>query len=297
MLVLIVIGSMIYALPAYRDAEYSPIGHFIGAFFVPILISFVICAAIESVKTILKKSYRFNSFVRTWWLVFIPVILLAYSTLYFSNDAESVDIKEVTYKKYVQERNTKSKKRIGDVDSEFLNEDNLYENFKHNYTVKFPINYKVNYGMGRYSEIQAYDTLTGRMISISVADSKVKNPFDTKKEHSDFMVKGMFEELKNKKYVTLLERTFEERGLADVVLSEYDLTNYNNRVFIRLDFDAKAIVDNKSIPIVVRDFVTFHDSHIYHFAFRTPQILLNDKFEHLVLNTMQSVMVSDYISN
>lgn len=81
---IIVAGAIVYALPKLApDFDPVSVGSFLGAFLAPVIISLVIAALIDSIRTLLIKSYKFNNFLNVWFYTYIPVILLALSTIIF----------------------------------------------------------------------------------------------------------------------------------------------------------------------------------------------------------------------
>lgn len=270
----------------------------------PLIVIFVITFIAELSKTLTKKGYRFNDFINTSWKIFIPTIILFYFLLlvgYYSKFKEqSASSKNELYKKTVQQNNLSSKKNVGNVHSEFLNSDNLYENYSHNYTIMFPKNFHVNYGIGKYSEVQAYDSLIGYIIVVNVMnlESGIKPTANrTKNNISDTLIKALFTYYKDENYIHKLESTLEERGLSDVKHEQYHLTNYNNRIYISSRYTGNAIINNEKYPIILIDNVTFYDDKIYHFSFRSWKENFTKDWEKIINNTMALVLINDRITN
>ena len=204
------------------------------------------------------------------------------------------------YKKTVQENNKNQIKKVGNVHTEFLNSDNLYENYSHNYTIMFPQNYKVNYGIGKYSEVQAYDSSNGYIIVVNAIKTPTGiNPTSTttKNNISDKLMKLVSSYYDDPKYIHKLETKFEENGLSEVKHKEYLLTNYNNRIYISSRFTANSTINNAKIPVILIDNVTFYDDKVYHFSFRSWTKNYNGNWETTINNVMASVLINDKIDN
>lgn len=205
-----------------------------------------------------------------------------------------------TYKATVQKNNPKPVKEVGKVDTEFLNSDNLYENYSHNYSITFPTNFKVNYGIGQYSEVQAYDKDLAYTIIVNVAKSDVSKFFNSSQtidEISEIMVKGVLEEFRSRKGVDKMERSLTEKGLSDVVLLSANLTNFHNRYFIDSRYSANVIIDNEKFPVIMTDYVTFYNNNVYHFFFRSWKDLHNAAWKNQIKTTMATVLINKAITN
>lgn len=302
-ILLIVIFSIFFGLGQTMIIGNYVIAQSIASSLIPLILIFAITFIIEVFKSLTIKNYKFADFYNTAWKVFIPTIIILYATLFISyktKTTESSNDAEIqSYKATVQKNNSNSIKKIGDVNSEFLNADNLYENYSYHYSIKFPKKYSTNYGLGKYSEIQAYDS-NGNLIVVNVANQQFgikPTKTETKNVISDKLVKLASESFKDPKYTKQLETAFEERGLLNVKFESYDLTNYNNRFYIFSKYTAESIVNNIKSPIIIFDLVTYYDNKIYHFAFRTSKDSNKEQWDYIVNNTMSSVIISDLIVN
>lgn len=276
----------------------------ISSSFIPLIVILVITTIAELSKTLTKKGYKFDNFLNTAWKIFIPTIVLLYFFLlvgYHTKPKEqSENAENELYKITVQQNNPSSKKKVGGIDTEFLNTDNLYENYSHNYTIMFPKTFHVNYGIGKYSEVQAYDSSMGYTIVVNVATMETGiNPTanKTKNNISDNLMKALVKYYNDDNYIHKLESTLEERGLSDVKHEKYNLTNYNNRMYISSKYTANAIINNEKYPIILIDNVTFYDDKVYHFSFRSWSDKFNKNWESTINNTMALVLINDRITN
>jgi hypothetical protein len=273
-----------------------------GSTMVILLPMLVITLIIEAAKFFIQKDYKFHGAVKVFWitgLVMFIVGLLSLIGNWYTN-SKAADIDRNSYKKEVQINNSRNKKAVGAVPMEFLNENHLYENYAFHYSMRFPEHYKIDYGTGKYSEVQASELDSGFVISVSVAASGVKKILGehlSMKLASDTMVKGMYNNFQSPTYKKRMESEYENRGLSDVELFSVRLTNYNNRFYIDSRYKANAILDGVKYPLVIADFVTFHDDEVYHFFFRTWQPFYDEKWKSLITNTMSNVLISQGIDN
>lgn len=258
---------------------------------------------IELVKFFFRKGYKFDGaatvFLSTGLVMFVVGLLSLLGNRYMRSKSTSIE-DENLYKKEVQVANLEDEKAVGEVEMEFLNENHLYENYKYHYSIRFPEHFNVDYGIGKYSEVQASELDSGFVISVSVATSGAKKVLGEnlpKKFASDTMVKGMYAKFQTPSYKRRMEEEFEERGLTDVEMYSVRLTNYHNRFFIDSRYRANAILDGVKYPLVIADFVTFYDDEIYHFFFRSWEPYYNDKWKSRITTTMSNVLISEGIDN
>ena len=212
-------------------------------------------------------------------------------------EAQNVVTTKDRYKKIVNEENKQPIKKVGDVKQEFLNEDNFYENYVYNYAIKFPDNFKLNYGIGEYSNILAYNEDNGKQISITTGDNNVDFSFSNekanemieglKKEHFDFFTNPIIKKWKN------------EGSYQDVKVVEREIVNFYNKKFIKLTFDATRNLNNNDYEYTVTDFITFFKENNYHFYFESPKPQNSAEWSdwnNLILETMSRVRISNTIT-
>ena len=202
---------------------------------------------------------------------------------------ENTELKEIL-KKTNEYENTLEKALI----KEFLNKDNLYENYSHNYTIKIPENFKQNNGIGKNSSTQFYNEDLGFVVAISVGKTDLKKNIIRKQNNKiiqtfsnelekDIMLKKMFEE------------PFEERGFNKIKLYNNKVTNYNNRMFLEMNFNANRISNNKEYPVLIKDYMTFHKDLAYHFQFVSYKKESSEKWNIEIQKSMSNVIISEYI--
>jgi hypothetical protein len=279
----------------------SDFDQMIGSTFIPIIFTVIFSTLYMVLQKLLK--FKYFSFIEISWKIFTPFISILYFTLIFSyfnkENTKSQSTSNENYKKTVQDNNSESEKEIGGVKTEFLNKDHLYENYLYNYSIKLPENFKVNYGIGKHSEISAYHPDSGYMVSVNVGDFARPNINSnlSQDQETEKLINGAYSVVTSADEIKNLEETFEKRGFADVKFVNSKMTNYNNRSFIFLKFEANQIIDNKKYPTIIIDHVTIYKSNIYHFAFRAWTNLFNEKWEDEIRQTMSSVLISEYITN
>lgn len=177
---------------------------------------------------------------------------------------------------------------------EFLNKDNLYENYSHNYTIKIPENFIQNNGIGKYSSTQFYNEDLGYVVAVNVGETNFGKSI--KKEQSNEIIEKFSTELKNDNSLgKIFEEALIERGFNKPKLINYKVTNYNNRLFLKLNFNANRISDNEEYPVLITSFMTFHKDLAYHFQFVSYQKESSEKWNTEIQKSMSNVMISEYI--
>lgn len=261
--------------------------------------------AFSSVIAIIWSIFRFKRwgflkvFYRSHILALILTIIILSVGKYndISIEGQNDVAQKDKYKKIVNEENKKSIKKVGDVKHEFLNEDNFYENYVYNYAIKFPSNYKLNYGVGEYSNILAYNENNGNQISITTGDNNLDYSFSNQeankmidsfeKKHLNFFTKGIIEKWKN------------EGSYQDVKVVNQKVVNFYNKKFIKLTFEATRNLDDTSYEYTVTDFITFFKKNNYHFYFESPKPQNETEWSEwnkLLLETMSRVRISNTIT-
>ena len=95
---------------------------------------------------------------------------------------------------------------------EFLNKDNLYENYSHNYTIKIPENFIQNNGIGKYSSKQFYNEDLGYIVAINVGKTDFKQ--NITRRQSNKIIQTYSKELeKDIMLKKMIEESFEETRL------------------------------------------------------------------------------------
>lgn len=211
--------------------------------------------------------------------------------------SKDLSSKEDKYKNIVSKENQKPIKKVGDIKREFLNEDNFYENYVYNYAIKFPENYKLNYGIGEYSNIMAYDEISGKQISITTGDNGIDYSLSNEeankmmdsfqKKHLDFFTNGIIKKWKK------------EGSYQDVKVLNEKVVNFYNKKFIKLTFEATRNLNDTDYLYTVTDFITFFEDNNYHFYFESPKpqnVAEWSQWNNLLLETMSRVRISNTIT-
>jgi len=232
-------------------------------------------------------------------LVFALYLLIISISKFNDIPLKSKDIssKENKYKSIVSDENQKPIKKVGDIKREFLNKDNFYKNYVYNYAIKFPENYKLNYGIGEYSNIMAYNENNGNQISITTGDNNLDYSFSNQevnkmidsfeKKHLDFFTNGIIEKWKN------------EGSYQDVKVVNQKVVNFYNKKFIKLTFEATRNLNDTIYEYTVTDFITFFKENNYHFYFESPKPQNEtewSEWNNLLLVTMSRVRISNTIT-
>ena len=178
---------------------------------------------------------------------------------------------------------------------DFLNKDNLYENYSHNYTIKIPKGYTKNDGIGKFSSIQFYNENLGYVAAVNVGSTNLESVNRTTnakiiKEYKNEFDKNNFN-LENDFKNSLIER-----GFNKVTLDNYKVVDYNNRLFIRLNFSAFRTSDNQENPASLVNFITYNEKLIYSFMFVSYQWNSVEKWESEIQKSMSNVIISKYIT-
>jgi len=177
---------------------------------------------------------------------------------------------------------------------EFLNKDNLYENYSHNYTIKIPENFKQNNGIGKYSSTQFYNEDLGYVVAINVGKSNWGYSIDRYKNND--IIKKLSDEIINDKSIAkIFEETYTERGFNNPKLVSNKAVNYNNRMFLKLNFKANRITNNEEIPVLISMFMTYYKDFAYIFQFDSYQKESLEKWNMEIQKAMSNVIISKYI--
>ena len=173
--------------------------------------------------------------------------------------------------------------------------DNLYENYSHNYSIKIPEGYKTNSGIGKFSSVQFYNENLGYVVAVNVGETDFESVDRTTNEKIIKEYENEFNEDSSS-----LENSFEnsltERGFNSVKLDNYKVVDYNNRLFIKLNFSAFRTSNNEKTPVSIVNFITYNEKLIYSFMFVSYQWNLLEKWESEIQKSMSNVMISKYIT-
>jgi hypothetical protein len=176
-----------------------------------------------------------------------------------------------------------------------LNKDNLYENYSYNYTIKIPEGYKKNNGIGKFSSVQFYNENLGYVVGVNVGSTNLE-PVNRKTNAK--IIKEYKSALDKKKWN--LEDDFKnsliERGFNKVTLDNCKVVDYNNRLFIRLNFSAFRTIDNQENSASLVNFITYNQKLIYSFMFVSYQWNSIEKWESEIQKSMSNVIISKYIT-
>jgi hypothetical protein len=304
-ILLLIFLSLAFGIIHSYSFDFYYLQILVGSTF-PFLITvpiFIILCVYQYFKGTFKSSELFDNF----WAAFKPVFIVL-TVLYslgllstFINKKESENKKNdpELHKSTVLKENKNSVKEIGAIDSEILNKDNLYENFNYHYAILFPKDYKVDYGIGKHSQIQAYNEENGNTIIITSfpTDKEINEALqmeetDGSKEFMELLLKS-FEtpEMKNN-----FEKTLCERGFTKVNIKSMVLTSFANTYFIKVNSDAKVMYDNKEFPVKLVTFTTYKLNNIYTVTFRSWESNFNKNWKDQINQTMGNFVVSNTIS-
>lgn len=229
--------------------------------------------------------------------IFCFFSLLFISVIYLNEDKNNVvrDDKNLELMKSLKELNDTFEDTRETIDYFSLDKDNLYENYLHNYSIKIPEGYKTNSGIGKFSSVQFYNENLGYVVAVNVGETNLESVDRTTNEKIIKEYENEFNEDSSS-----LEYTFEnsltERGFNKVKLDNYKVVDYNNRLFIRLNFSAFRTSDNQKNPVSIVNFITYNEKLIYSFMFVSYQWNLPEKWESEIQKSMSNVMISKYIT-
>lgn len=225
------------------------------------------------------------SIISFFVLIFIAVPIL------IDNSPKDKSNNKFEYRELANIKSTLEKMEV----EEFLNTDNLYENYTQNYTIKIPQDYIHNNGIGKYSSAQFYNENLGFVVAINVGETNFGKSIE--KERSNEIIEKFPTELKNDNSLgKIFEDALIERGFNKPKLINYKVTNYNNRLFLKLNFKANRISDNEEHPVLITDFMTFYKDFVYHFQFVSYQKESSEKWNKEIQKSMSNVMISEYIT-
>jgi len=225
------------------------------------------------------------SIISFFVLIFIAVPIL------INNSPKEKSNSKFEYRELANIKSSLEKMEV----EEFLNTDNLYENYTQNYTIKIPQDYIHNNGIGKYSSSQFYNENSGFVVAVNVGETNFGKSIE--KAQSNEIIEKFPPELKNDNSLgKIFEDALIERGFNKPKLINYKVTNYNNRLYLKLNFKANRISDNEEHPVLITDFMTFHKDFVYHFQFVSYQKESSEKWNTEIQKSMSNVMISEYIT-
>jgi hypothetical protein len=296
----ILILSLTYGIiQAYKLSNLS-FNTIIGNACAPLLIAIAISIIVELVNLVRKKKLSFETVLNRLWKIFLVIIIILFITMELDrlNSSSTTEAKDEVYKSKVIDENPADIKEVGKVKTELLNSDNLYENYVYNYAILFPKNFKVDYGIGENTQVQASEEKTGYVIIVSVVPDGGSKYFE----------KGAIDNSTNERFIHTIykefntpirkkefEAGFEKMGLTEVMLTKMSLTNFSNKSFIKSNFSAMSIVDNKKYQLVLTTFMTFTSKHFYTITFRSWKLLNNKDWLDIINQTMANFHINENI--
>jgi hypothetical protein len=267
---------------------------------VPALIAAFPTLIIEFIKFAVQRGkYDYTNSLNTFFYVFYTcALLMALGSINGKKQKSEYKPDEPTFKREVLDNTNDTILKAGDYRLELLNTNNLYENYRDHFTIKFPENFEVDYGTGKDSEVRATNSNFGYVIAVTVAPTGTEKFFDgnsNKNFVSDTMVAMFFDLMSENEYRKKLVQSHEERGLSDVAITEVRLTNYNKRKYIEVKYFANAILDNVKHPVRMIGYTTYYNHHVYQFYFRSYENQFNEEWKATIRNTMSTVLVDEKI--
>lgn len=267
---------------------------------VPLLIAAFPTLIIEFIKFAIQRGkYDYTKSLNTFiYAFYICVLLLALGSINNKKRNSEYTSDEPTFKREILDNTADTIVKAGDYRLEMLNSNNLYENYRHHFTIKFPEEFQVDYGTGKDSEVQATNSYFGYVISVTVAPTGTEKFFTSnanKNFVSDTMVVEIFELMSTNEYRKKLIQSHEERGLDDVEITGIRLTNYNKRKFIETKYFANAILDDKKHPITIIGYTTYYNHYVYQFYFRSWENQFNEEWIATMKSAMSTLLVDEKI--
>lgn len=269
-----------------------------------VLANCLILLALTIIITLIWSVFRLKKwgFIEVFYrshIVALALIIISLISGYSENLIEKSKTTEKTerYKKIVSDENPNPVKKVGDIDKEFLNQDNLYENYIYNYAVRFPENYKINYGLGEYSNVLAYNEESGRQINITTGDNNLE--YSLSNDEANKILESITEEHIDMFKNGIVEKWKKEGSFQQIKLQEKKVVNFYNKKFVKLSFKTIRNLNDTNYSYVVTDYITFFKNNNYHFYFEGPEpqnSLEQKEWEDLILKTMIGVRISNEIT-
>jgi hypothetical protein len=266
------------------------------------LLAFIVTFFVEGIKlATLRASYEWKKSFNTFNVILVIIFSIIGSLMILKLIAtrNKQDVSDTrTFKKEVIDSNDNYTKQVGDHKNELLNDNNLYENFKYNFALKFPKDFVVDYGIGKDVIVQATNDYMGYAIAVSIAPTETENLMnknESKELVSDKVVDEMFEYYNDPSYLNQFIGSLEDRALSDVKVKKTTVTNYNNRKYIHVECDAYAILDNELHPLVLDAYITFYNHHIYQLFFRSWLTQNNDAWRATIKKTMSLTTINEKV--
>lgn len=293
----IVVSTIIYSIANiyFSKNPFDYATTFIVNCIILLVLSFIISGVLSIFR--LKKWGFLEVFYRSH---IVALVLGALSIIgNYGNEMDSFadQSQKDKYKKTVNETNEKPVKKIGDVKMEFLNDDNLYENYVYNYAIKFPEDFELNYGVGEYSHILAYNNENSRQIAISSGDNNLN--YSLTNEQANDLLEGMMEKNVEDMAEKIKQKWLTEGSYQNIRFLEKELVNFYNKKFIKLSFSGTRNLNNVDYAYVMTDFITLFKTNNYQFLFESPKPkneLESVTWENLLFSTMAGVRISDGIT-
>ena len=203
--------------------------------------------------------------------------------IYFLGAVFAICAYNYRMKSEINKRNSKERKKVGDVDIEFLSDKNMYENYLYHYSVLFPEGFKVSYGVGDSNRVLGIgDSLTISLVVTkmrplmaetfnSVLDSLSKNQLSA---NNDFIKKLYFSKwFKNEmdsyeKKISEKEFGLQKLGLENIKVTKYEPVEFNNRMFINVEHTGIISRPNFKAPVIRDEYITYGRNNQYRISFQ-----------------------------
>ena len=271
----------------FFDGFYILMG-FLGFVFVAnlgISISFLILKTFR--KNLVYKDYIVNtnfsiSILLSILLLFSMVKRIQLISEMNHNDVDfTKEIRSWDYKSEINKRNSKERKKVGDVDIEFLSDKNLYENYLYHYSVLFPEDSKVTYGLGKKGTVMGIGDSDGLTINVQVTENpwlgvnKFRSDINFKSNNNQIKTNNDFIEfiLRNEKaindYRNDYQKTLNERdlGLENLRLTNIEPVKYKNRKFLKIEHTGILSSPDYKLPIIRDVYFTYYRENQYTIIF------------------------------
>jgi len=293
----IFISAVLYSLLKYFlvGSQYSFLPEFVANFVILLGLAFLLYPVVSIFVS--KKLGFLNIYFHSFFTAMAIISISVVGNITNDSDLLSESKTSDKYKKIVNENNPNPIKKVGDVKHEFLNEDNLYENYVYNYAIKFPEDFELNYGVGEYSQLKAYNKETIRQIAISSGDNKLN--YSLSNQQANDLLKSMMERDVDAMVEKMKLKWKTEGSYQNIELLEKDLVNFYNKKFIKLSFSGTRNLNNIDYAFVMTDFITLFKTNIYQFLFESPKPkdeLDSMSWENLLFSTMAGVRISEGIT-
>ena len=253
-------------------------------------------------KNVVYKDYIVNTNFTISILLSIVFLFSMVDRIQWVNGQRSWD-----YKSEINKRNSKERKKVGDVDIEFLSDKNLYENYLYHYSVLFPEDSKVTYGIGKKNNVMGIGDSDGLTINVQVSENpwlgatKFRSDINFKSNNNQLKTNNDFIEFifSNEKNINNIRNSYlklineRDMGLENVRLTNIEPVKYKNRRFLKIEHTGVLSSPDYKLPIIRDVYFTYYRENQYTISFDYLDTELNQNLKPKMDTFLMSFIVDE----